>query len=166
MSSGRTDNVATQASQLYLFLSIIMLMLLLRFFAVAPKAFDVALFSCVSMPATYALTYYSSRAYREGKFVVRKTPEPVKFWTYEAVALLMSYIMGYVVFVALSGMLDYVLFTAAFMVVQVMRLLIVFLVRMFRDLGIDVQHPVMVLLTALGVASISFIGLSLVFSFF
>ena len=163
----RVDDVTfAEATQLHLFLSIILLMLLLRFFAIAPELFDVALFSCVSMPATYALTYYHARMYRAGRFVVKKKPEPVRMWVYEAVALLTSFMMGYVVFAALSGSTDYVTFGAAFITVQVMRLLILLITRHLRSVGIDIQHPVVVLLTSLSTAAAGLVGLSMIFSVF
>ena len=150
--------------QMHLFLSIVILMLLLRFFGVTPGLFDTALFSCISLPATYALTYYHREAYRVGRFVIKKKPEPVRLWSYEFAALIMSYIMGYMVFTALSGSTDYITFTSAFISAQLMRLLCLVLVRSLKNLGVDITHPVVVVLVSLSVAAVGFVGLSMIFS--
>ena len=163
--ASRVDEVTlTEATQLHLFLSIVLLMLLLRFFGVAPEMFDVALFSCVSMPATYALTYYHARVYRTGKFVVKKKLEPMRVWTYETAALLMSFIMGYMVYAALSGSTDIITYGAAFVTVQIMRILILIITRELRMLGVDVQHPAMVTLISLSTSMVALIGLNIFFS--
>lgn len=151
--------------QLHLFLSIVMLMLMLRFFGVAPDLFDSAIFACISLPATYAMTYYSREAYRVGKFVVKKKPEPVRFWSYELVALLTSFVMGYMVFVALTGSTDYITFGSAFITAQIMRILTNMLVSSLKEMGVDVMHPCIVVLISLSIAAIGFIGLSIIFTF-
>ncbi|RLF08512.1 MAG: hypothetical protein DRJ60_00175 [Thermoprotei archaeon] len=164
--SSRLDEVtATEATQLHLFLSIIILMLLLRFSAVAPEPFDVALFSCISMPATYALTYYHARAHRMGRFVARKKPEPTRLWSHELAALMMSFAMSYIVFAALSGSTNYITFGAAFITVQVMRLLILLVTSHLKNMGVDIQHPIVILLVSLSVAAVGVAGLSITFAF-
>ena len=165
--STRLDEVtAAEATQLHLFLSLLILMLLLRFFATTPELFDVALFSCISMPATYALAYYHARAYRMGKFVIKKKPEPVRLWSYEVAALLMSFAMAYLVFVALSGSTDYITFGAAFITVQVIRLLTLLISSHLKNMGVDIQHPAVVMPVSLSIAVIGLVGLSLFFSVF
>ena len=166
LASKLDDVTAAEATQIHLFLSIIILMLLLRFFAVAPELFDVALFSCISMPATYALAYYHARAYRTGMFVVKKKPEPVRLWSYEVIALLMSFAMGYMVFAALSGSTDYITFGASFITVQIMRLLTLLISSHLKNMGVDIQHPAVVMVVSLSIAAIGLVGLSLLFSFF
>ena len=153
-----------EALQLHLFLSIIMLILVLRFFEVAPALFDTALFSCISMPATYAMAYYHSRLYREGKFVLRKRPSPERVWAYELIALIASYGMGFMVFVALSGVYDYVAFTIAFATVQFMRVAISVVLSHLRAIGVDVQRPAIVLLVSLAMSTITSVLLALAFS--
>jgi len=158
------DLVLVEATQLHLFLSIIILMLLLRFFGVTPELFDVALFSCISMPASYALTYYHARIYRAGKYVVRKTPESLRLWSYETTALLMSFMMGYMVFIALSGSTDIVAYAAAFIAVQTMRIAILIVARNLKNLGVDIQHPVVVTLISVFTAAVALVGLTFFFS--
>lgn len=164
MSFRARDVGFAEALQLHLFLSIIMLILILRFFEVAPALFDTALFSCISMPATYAMAYYHSRLYREGKFVLRKRPSPERAWMYELVALITSYGMGYMVFVALSGSYDYVTFTIAFATVQFMRVIISVALSHLKATGVDVQRPAVVLLVSLAMATATSVALALAFS--
>ena len=158
---GSAGATLAEATQLHLFLSIVVLMLLTRFFGVAPEGLDVALFSCVSMPATYALTYYHARVYRAGRFVTRRT-EPARAWLYETVALLMSFAMGYTVFVALSGTADPITFTAAFVTVQAMRLATILAASTLRGWGIDIQHPAVVMLVSAAAAALGMVCLGLV----
>ena len=153
-----------EATQLHLFLSIVILILLLRFFSSSPALFDEALFSCISMPATYTLAYYHARAYVAGSFVVRKHPEPMRLWSYEVAALLSSFAMAYLVFAALSGSTDLITFGAAFSTVQIIRLLVLIVTSHLRDMGVDVQHPIVVVLTSLSVATVGLVGLALFFT--
>jgi len=162
--SSLDDVVLVGATQLHLFLSIIALILLLRLFGVSTDTFDIALFSCVSMPATYALTYYHARIYRVGRFVTKKTSEPLRIWTYEVAALVTSYVMGYMVYVALSGISDVATYSIAFVVVQTMRIAIFFMARHLRALGVDIQHPAVVMLIALSTAVLALVGLTLLFA--
>jgi len=158
------DITLVEATQLHLFLSIIILMLFLRFFASGEDLFTTALFSCVSMPVTYTLTYYKYRAYSTGAFVTRKNPEQVRVWAYECVALAMSFVMGYLVFTALSGSTDVAVFTSAFLSSQVMRVGVIAEAKMLKNLGVDIQHPFVVFISSLSVAAVGFAVLSLVLS--
>jgi len=161
----REENASLiEETQLHLFLSIVLLMLLLRFFGAVPPMYDVALFSCVSMPATYALAYYHARMYRTGKFVIKKKPEPIRIWIYETIALLTSFIMGYMVFVALTGLTDIILYGSAFIAVQLMRVTILFIARNLKLMGIDIRHPVIVVLISSCTSLIALIGLNIFFA--
>ncbi|RLG50053.1 MAG: hypothetical protein DRN90_00320 [Thermoproteota archaeon] len=155
-----SDTLA-EVTHIHLFLAIILLMLLLKLFNIAYPLFDTALFACISTPASYTLAYYHARAYKIGKFVREKNPETVRLWSYELVALLVSFIMGYTVFVALTGSTDYIVFSAAFITVQIMRCVTIIMVRNLAKMGVDVQHPGIVVLVALSVASLGLIGLSI-----
>ena len=145
---------------LHLFLSIIVLILLLRLFSVVPTLFDTALFSCISMPAMYAMTYYHYHARKEfGRFVVKRNK--LELWGYEVVALITSFVMGYLVFTALTGSYDYVTYSSAFIVVQLMRLVVVSVTRSLKNMGVDVNHPLVVVLVSVLVALIGLLGLTL-----
>jgi len=155
------DDLALASTELHQFLSIIVLMLLVRLFNVASDLFSIALISCISMPATYALTYYNLKAQGVGKFVIRKNPEPIRTWMYETIALLSSFVMGFIVFVALSGSLNYMVFVVAFITTQVMRLLTLVITRYMWNMGIDIQHPILAVLVSLSVALVGLVGLTL-----
>lgn len=145
---------------LHLFLSIIVLILLLRLFSVVPTLFDTALFSCISMPAMYAMTYYHYRVRKEfGRFVVKRNK--LELWGYEVIALITSFVMGYLVFTALTGSYDYVTYGSAFIVVQLMRLVVVSVTKSLKNMGVDVNHPLVVVLVSVLVALIGLLGLTL-----
>jgi len=145
---------------LHLFLSIVILILLLRLFAIAPTLFDTALFSCISMPAMYAMTYYHYHARRGyGRFVVRR--DKLELFGYEMAALITSFIMGYLVFTALTGSYDLITYSSAFVAVQLMRVMVMYMVRSLRGMGVDVNHPLIVVLVSVMVALIGLVGLAL-----
>jgi len=156
-----------ESISLHLFLSIVFLILLLKVFNTSvPESFISALFACVSMPATYALSYYHAQAYRTGKFVIKKHPEPTRMWLYELIALLTSFGMGFLVFVALSDgtTSDLPIYLSAFVTTQIMRLTLLFTVNQLRMAGVDVQHPLVVVLIALATSLLTLVSLRVIFS--
>jgi len=149
---------------LHLFLSIVFLVLLLRLFPIAPPYFDLALFSCVSLPAMYALSYYRARLAK--RFVKARSLEyEVRELSYEAVALVMSYATGLAVYVALYGVADIGTYTVAYIIVQGMRCFVSWMCRNLSNAGIDVARPSVVLLVAGTTATIFFGILYLLTSF-
>jgi len=132
---------------LHLFLSIVFLLLLLRIFPIVENTFSIAVFSCTSMPAMYALSYYRSKI-KKLQFVKSKTGEEVYLeskWLYEAMGFAMSYVMGFIVFSALHGVTDLAVYTLAYVVVQGMRFFIKRVAEGIEDLGLDPSRPVIVL---------------------
>ena len=144
------------SNQLQLYLSIIFLLIFLRLITILPSGFDVAIFSCVSLPATYASAYYRARPYK--RFVVKKGKEKVEYYRFsletETIALIISFILAYLTFVAFAGFtLEYFyIFILTFLVVQIMRftsiLLLILLGIFLKKYGIDVRHPVVTLVTS------------------
>jgi len=159
------DDIAFASTEVHQFMSIVILMLLVRLFNVASDLFSIALISCISMPATYAMAYYNFKAQGD-TFVLKKNPEHVRIWVYEVIALSFSFVMGYIVFAALSGSLDYVVFTVAFMTTQLMRLLTLVVTKYMRNMGIDIQQPIIVTIVSLSVALVGFVGLALLSTIF
>jgi len=165
MSTGdRVDILLVQVSQSHLFLAIVILILLSRLFEISPPSFDVALFSCVSTPVTYSITYYSSRAYRMGRFVTTKMPRIERVWLYEVVALTLSFFIGWLVFLAFTSIPDFITYSIAFMLVQIMRVMAMAFVKMLSTLGISYTHPLMTLLIAFLIAIFGFVLVFLLFS--
>lgn len=149
--------------QLHLFMSIVVLTLMLRYFQIVPPLFDTALFSCLSMPVVYVMSYYHAKEYsRAGKFVIRKESD-VKLWGYEVMSLVVGFIMGYLVFVALTGSSDYVVYGVAFCTVQFMRMVTAGIVAHLSNLGIDTQRPIAVMGISMLVATITFLCLAVFF---
>ena len=158
-----------QMIELHLFLSILFLMLLLRLIGITPMLLDVALFSCVSTPAMYALMYYHKKAkapIKMGKFIVKKSIEPMEAWQYEFLSLVMSYAMGLMVFIAFTNTLDLAVYTIAFIAVQAMRLLTILITRRLKAIGINVQHPLTTTLASLLVATITLAVIMAIYPFF
>jgi len=146
------EDIAT--NQLQLYLSIIFLMIFLRLIATLPSGFDVAIFSCISLPATYASAYYRARPYR--KFVIEKGKEKIEHYRFslktESIALIISFILAYLTFIAFAGIGGFTIFILTFLVVQIMRfisiLLLILLGILLRKYGIDVRHPIVTLVTS------------------
>ena len=165
MSTGdRIDVLLVQVSQTHLFLAIVILILLSRLFGISPPLFDVALFSCVSTPVTYSIAYYSSRAYRVGRFITAKTPRMERVWLYEVIALTLSLFIGWLVFLAFAPVPDFATYFLAFVLVQVMRVVAVAFVKMLDALGVSYAHPLVALLVAFVIAMFGFAIVFLLFS--
>ena len=124
------------------------------------------------MPALYAMSYYTTRRYREvkGTFVKKKTGEPVYIgrrvdWTSEIIAILSSYFMGFIVFASFTGTWDIITYTIAFFSIQLMRLIIVEISMEAQKLGMDIQHPLMIVLISLTSATLVLLVLTGIFYF-
>ena len=168
----KNEQTVSEATQIHLFLSIILLLLLTRFWGLVPDTFGEALFACISMPALYAMSYYTTRRYREvkGTFVKKRTGEPVYVgrrvdWTSEIIAILSSYFMGFIVFASFTGTWDIITYTIAFFSIQLMRLIIVEISMEAQKLGMDIQHPLMIVLISLTSATLVLLVLTGIFYF-
>jgi len=168
----KNEQTVSEATQIHLFLSIILLLLLTRFWGLVPDTFGEALFACISMPALYAMSYYTTRRYREvkGTFVKKRTGEPVYIgrrvdWTSEIIAILSSYFMGFIVFASFTGTWDIITYTIAFFSIQLMRLIIVEISMEAQKLGMDIQHPLMIVLISLTSATLTLLVLTGIFYF-
>ena len=166
----KNEQTVSEATQIHLFLSIILLLLLTRFWGLVPDTFGEGLFACISMPALYAMSYYTTRRYREvkGTFVKKKTGEPVYVgrrvdWTSEIIAILSSYFMGFIVFASFTGTWDVITYTIAFFSIQLMRLIIVEISMEAQKLGMDIQHPLMIVLISLTSATLTLLVLTGIF---
>jgi len=138
------DDMMIPNVDVHLFISVIILILLLRFFG-APDIYTVALFSCISMPVSYTFSYY---VYRKS-FVVSKKGGVERS---EVLGFLMSYAMGFIVFAALSGSFDVLIYTKSFGVVFLMRVLLMIIARKLSSMDIDISHPLITLLMSMFVA--------------
>lgn len=161
------EQTVSEATQLHLFLSIVLLLLMTRIWGLVPDTFGEALFACISMPALYAMTYYTARRYKTivSKFIRTKTGEPVVLsrkveLTSELVAILASYFMGFIVFVSFTGEWDFITYTSAFLAIQLMRLLIIEISAYLQKIDVDVQHPIVIVLIALASATLALFVLS------
>jgi hypothetical protein len=67
------------------------------------------------------------------------------------VATLTSFVSGYLVFAALSGSTDIVLYSIAFMITWIMRTALHFLLPALSE-HIDIENPAIILLVSLGVS--------------
>jgi len=150
-------------SALYTTMSVIALAVLLRLTAGEAVAvvFTAAVLATVSMPAVYAMSYTSAKVRGAGRFVRRKG-EGLDAGA-EALALLSSYALGLLVFYALSGYFDVVLYTLAYACSQAMRALNVLAIRAYERAGADPGNPLLVLLAAFGAASLLLPALLLLF---
>lgn len=150
-----------EATQIHLFLSIIVFMLMIGLFTPVSDAFVTAVFACISTPATYTLTYYHSRALRQAlayRFIVRSDGTPIvelgRLWVYEVIALTLSYVMGLLVYASLTNSLDYATYTWAFGIVQGLRAIVLLLAWRLEEMGVEVNHPLVTLMVAITAATI------------
>lgn len=149
--------------QLYVFVAIIVLSLLVRIFLASYTLFIDAIYATMSTPVIYTMSYYSSQAYMEGNYVRRKKPEMSRLVTYETLALFASYVVGFFMFYALTGSTDYYVFTVAYIVSQTMRGLSYNIVNIMRALKLDPAYPFLVLMGGALVAVIHFVVIFFLF---
>jgi hypothetical protein len=150
------DLLAAGYVDLYLFLSIIFLILFTRLLGF-PETFSVALFSTISTPVMYSIAYYYRKPVT-GFFVKPKNHRVVKFRVaYRSfVATLTSFVAGFIVFAALSGSTDIVVYSLAFVVTWIMRISIYLLLPVLAK-HIDIENPAITMLISLGVAVLALI---------
>jgi hypothetical protein len=136
---------------LYLFLSIVFLILFTRLLGF-PDTFSIALFSTISTPVMHSIAYYY-RKLVTGYFVKPKDHRVVRFRAaYRSlVASLTSFVTGFIVFVALSGSTDIVMYSLAYVVTWVMRATIYFLLPVLAN-SIDIENPAIIMIVALAIA--------------
>jgi len=133
--------------QLYLFMSIIVLSLLVRLLITDSTLFIDAIFATMSMPVVYTMSYYTRQAKEAGgEYVKRKKPQLSRLIMYEFSALLASYMVGFFMFYALTGSTDYYIYTVAYATSQTMRILNMFIINMYKNLGADPGHPFLLLI--------------------
>jgi len=151
------SDILQRISSVHFFFSLSLTIFFLKTFAILPPTFDVALFACISAPATYAISYYT----RHPRYVASK--KPLWTWWNEFEALLMSYVMGYVTYVTLTESPAISVYTVAFTLAQLIRLLLALEVTMLDRLGIDTDHPITVLTTSSVTALLTTMAISITF---
>jgi hypothetical protein len=145
------DLLASGYVDLYLFLSIVFLILFTRLLGI-PEAFSVALFSTTSMPAMYSFMYYYRKPVT-GFFVKPKNHRAIEIRVaYKSLAaILTSFVTGFIVFAALSGSTDIIIYTLAFLVTSIMRTALYLLLPALAR-HVDVESPAIAMLTSLAMA--------------
>jgi len=135
------DLLASGYVDLYLFLSIIFLILFTRLLGFS-DAFSIALFSTVSMPAMYSFMYYYRKP-AAGYFVKPKNRSVVGFRAaYRSLAAaLTSFAVGFIVFAALSGSANIAVYTVAFLVTWLQRAFLYYMLSAAAE-RIDIESPV------------------------
>jgi hypothetical protein len=159
--AGLADDLAfSEQANLYLFLSIMVLALLARITGLS-ELFTVALLSTVTLPVTYALSYYYERGPREFTFVKRRGGGPARptaglgRFGRSLAAVISGYATGFVVFAALSGSLDLLTYTLAYAVAMLMRAVIAHSLP-FVAKFVDVESPAALMLVSLFTALLAY----------
>jgi len=160
--AGLADDLAfSEQANLYLFLSIMVLALLARITGLS-ELFTVALLSTITLPVTYALSYYYKRGAREEFiFVKRKGGGPARPTTglgrlgRSLAAVISGYATGFVVFAALSGSLNLLAYTLAYAVAMLMRAVIAHSLP-FVAKFVDVESPAALMLVSLFTALLAY----------
>jgi hypothetical protein len=134
------DLLASGYVDLYLFLSIIFLILFTRLLGFS-DAFSIALFSTVSMPAMYSFMYYYRKPLA-GLFVKPKRAGVVRLRAaYRSLAAsLTSFVTGFIVFAALSGSTNIAVYTIAFLVTWLQRTALYYMLSALAE-RIDIESP-------------------------
>jgi len=152
------DLVFSEQANLYLFLSIMVLALLVRITGLSELS-TIALLSTTTLPVTYAITYYYKRGERgEFVFVKRRGGGPARPTTglgRSLAAVISGYATGFVVFAALSGSLDLLTYTLAYAVAMLMRVVIAHSLPVVARF-LDVESPAALMLISLFTALLAY----------
>jgi hypothetical protein len=135
---------------LYLFLSIVFLILFTKLLGF-PEAFSIALFSTISMPAMYSFMYYYRKHLTDTGIFVKPKNYRIRAAYRSFAAVLTSFVMGFIVFAALSGSTDIIIYTLAFLVISIMRIVLYLLLPVLAR-HVDVESPAIAMLTSLAMA--------------
>ena len=169
LASLADDLAFSEQANLYLFLSIMILALLVRITGLSELS-TIALLSTITLPVTYALSYYYERGPREFIFVRRRGGGPARPTTglgrleRSLAAVISGYATGFVVFAALSGSLDLLTYTLAYTVAMLMRVVIAHSLPVVARF-LDVESPAALMLVSLFTALLAYMIIA-VFAYF
>lgn len=133
--------------QIYLQLSLAFLLLLIRLLPLLPPSFADAILSCTSLPVAYALTLIREvrvRRYVKRRGIAGEAIELLNIWLYEFSAVLLAFIVGYVMYIAFTGYTDIVTFSLAFATALLLRVFTVITITELERAGIDPEHPAVI----------------------
>jgi hypothetical protein len=148
------DILGVPEVNLYLFMSIFILAFLTRIIRIPVEGFTEGLLASVSMPVTYVLAYYG----RPVEYAFVKTKGGVvlnaRSWAREYLAVVSSFIVGFLIFMAITSSFNILAYTLAYISVQAMRLMLALIIPALSR-HVDVGDPAVVMITSLGVSLLS-----------
>jgi hypothetical protein len=150
------DILAIEHVNLYLFMSIFILAFLTRIAGIPLEGFTEGLIASISMPVTYVLTYYkvnNMHRYRfvKPKGVVDTEGGVARSWVKEFIALVSSYMTGFLIFIAITSSFNILAYTIAYVCAHVMRLMLTTMLPVLAR-HVDVDDPAVLMITSLGIS--------------
>jgi len=151
------DILAVEHVNLYLFMSIFILAFLTRIAGIPLEGFTEGLIASISMPVMYVLTYYKKgdnthrHRFVKPKSVVGTGGGVARSWVKEFIALVSSYMTGFLIFIAITSGFNFLAYTIAYVCAHVMRLMLTIILPVLARY-VDVDDPAVLMITSLGVS--------------
>ena len=154
-AKGIADDILTAESvNLYLFMSIFILAFLTRIAGIPLEGFTEGLIASISMPVMYVLAYYRNRdVYR---FVKPKSGAGlvVRSWVKEFATLVSGFVVGFLIFMAITSSFNILAYSIAYVCVHAMRLLLALILPILAR-RVDIGNPAVLMTTSLVVSLIT-----------
>jgi hypothetical protein len=149
------DILAVESVDLYLFMSIFILAFLTKIAGIPFEGFTEGLIASISMPVMYVLTYYkgNNNRYRfvKPKGVVGIGGGVARSWVKEFIALVSSFMTGFLIFMVITSSFNIFAYTIAYLCVHAMRLMLTAILPVLAR-HVDVSDPAVLMITSLGVS--------------
>ena len=148
------DVLSVEEVNLYLFMSIFILAFLTRIAGIPLEGFTEGLIASISMPVMYVLAYYKNKnTYR---FVKPKSGAGLvaRGWVKEFVALVSGFVVGFLIFMAITSSFNILAYSTAYVCVHAMRLLLAVVLPVLAR-RVDVGNPAVLMITSLGVSLVT-----------
>jgi hypothetical protein len=150
------DILAVESVDLYLFMSIFILAFLTKIAGIPFEGFTEGLIASISMPVMYVLTYYKGNNMHRYRFVKPKSVVGVgggvaRSWVKEFIALVSSFMTGFLIFMVITSSFNIFAYTIAYLCVHAMRLMLTAILPVLAR-HVDVSDPAVLMITSLGVS--------------
>jgi hypothetical protein len=150
------DILIVESINLYLFMSIFILAFLTRIAGIPLEGFTEGLLASISMPVMYVIAYYKNRdVYRFVKPKSALAPILVaRSWVKEFATLVSGFVVGFLIFMAITSSFNIMAYFIAYVCVHAMRLLLTLILPILAR-RVDIGNPAVLMTTSLVVSLIT-----------
>lgn len=129
------------------------------------EAIAESMLASTTIPVIYAFTYYYRMVSGKEKYVVEEGEEAYKqesIHLVELYALIISFMVGYITYIAWFGYTDIIAYTIGYIIVQSIRVCVWLTMSVFRKLGVDTEKPLNLTLIGVLVGAVHILEASII----